>query len=148
MPVVFPEWHDRTVEDVLYLCRELLEDTTFPTVQRWRDAGGKVVGHFQVYFPEEIAHAAGALPFKVRGAPVEPMLADSHFGVVPLLYPQDLPRIGAQRQARDGVVRHPPDLRCRSQSGWGFRAERLLPLPDPVSAPERQFGACPRVSAW
>ncbi len=79
-PVVFPEWHDRTVEDVLYLCRELLEDCTFPTVKRWRDAGGKVVGHFQVYFPEEIVHAAGALPFKVRGAPVDPVLADSHFG--------------------------------------------------------------------
>jgi benzoyl-CoA reductase subunit C len=33
-----------------------------------------------VYFPEEIAHAAGALPFKVRGAPVEATRADSHFG--------------------------------------------------------------------
>ena len=42
--------------------------------------GGKVLGHFQVYFPEEIAHAAGLLPFKVRGAPLEPMQADSHFG--------------------------------------------------------------------
>jgi benzoyl-CoA reductase subunit C len=78
--VVFPEWHDQTVDEVLYLCRELLEDTEFPTVKRWREAGGKVVGHFQVYFPEEIAHAAGALPFKVRGAPVETVQSDSHFG--------------------------------------------------------------------
>ncbi|MDP7032824.1 MAG: 2-hydroxyacyl-CoA dehydratase, partial [Gemmatimonadota bacterium] len=39
-----------------------------------------MVGHFQVVFPEEIVHAAGMLPFKVRGAPVEPNLADSHFG--------------------------------------------------------------------
>jgi len=39
-----------------------------------------VVGHFQVYFPEEIAHAAGMLPLKVRGAPIEPREADSHFG--------------------------------------------------------------------
>ena len=29
-------------------------------------AGGKVVGHFQVSFPEEIVHAAGMLPFKAR----------------------------------------------------------------------------------
>jgi benzoyl-CoA reductase subunit C len=39
-----------------------------------------VVGHFQVYFPEEIAHAAGMLPVKVRGAPLDATLADSHFG--------------------------------------------------------------------
>ncbi len=62
------------------MCRELVEDPDFPTVQRWREAGGKVVGHFQVYFPEEIAHAAGMLPFKVRGAPVEARQAGAHFG--------------------------------------------------------------------
>ena len=77
---VFPEWQDKELEAALYECRELVEDITFPTVRRWREAGGKVVGHFQVYFPEEIVHAAGALPFKVRGAPVEPTQADSHFG--------------------------------------------------------------------
>ena len=77
---VFPEWRGGNVDEVLYQCRELLEDMTFPTVQRWREAGGKVVGHFQVYFPEEIVHAAGALPFKVRGAPVEPIQSDSRFG--------------------------------------------------------------------
>ncbi|HJZ10763.1 MAG TPA: 2-hydroxyacyl-CoA dehydratase, partial [Acidobacteriota bacterium] len=44
------------------------------------EAGGKVLGHFQVYFPEEIAHAAGMLPLKIRGAAIEPTHADSHFG--------------------------------------------------------------------
>jgi benzoyl-CoA reductase subunit C len=53
---------------------------TFPTVCRWRESGGKVIGHFQVYFPEEIVHAAGILPFKVRGAPIEVVQADSRFG--------------------------------------------------------------------
>ena len=77
---VFPEWHGRSLDDTLWLCRELLEDTDFPTVKRWRESGGKVVGHFQVYFPEEIAYAAGALPFRVRGAPVEPLQSDSRFG--------------------------------------------------------------------
>ncbi len=74
------QWKDKPLEDVLYMCRELVEDPDFPTVKRWRDAGGKVVGHFQVYFPEEIAHAAGMLPVKVRGAPVEPNKSDAHFG--------------------------------------------------------------------
>jgi benzoyl-CoA reductase subunit C len=79
-PQVFDEWHNQPVDEVFYLCRETLEDTDFPTVKAWRQAGGKVLGHFQVYFPEEIAHAAGMLPVKMRGAPMEPTSADSHFG--------------------------------------------------------------------
>lgn len=79
-PVTFPDWQGRPLDDVLTVCRELLEDDTYPTVRRWREAGGTVAGHFQVYFPEEIAHAAGMLPFKVRGGPVEPTQADSRFG--------------------------------------------------------------------
>jgi benzoyl-CoA reductase subunit C len=77
---VFREWRDKPLDEVLYECREMLEDTTFPTVRRWREAGGKVIGHFQVYFPEEIVHAAGLLPVKIRGAQVEAMQADSRFG--------------------------------------------------------------------
>jgi benzoyl-CoA reductase subunit C len=79
-PAVFPEWRGRDLDGVLAACTDLLEDTEFPTAKRWRAAGGRIVGHFQVYFPEEIAHAAGMLPFKMRGAPIEPKHADSHFG--------------------------------------------------------------------
>jgi benzoyl-CoA reductase subunit C len=77
---VFPEWRDQPLDGILAACRELVEDPEYPTVKRWRKAGGKVAGHFQVYFPEEIAHAAGMLPVKLRGAPVEPAQADSRFG--------------------------------------------------------------------
>lgn len=77
---VWDEWRGKSLNEVLYLCRELVEDPELPTVRRWREAGGKVLGHFQVYFPEEIAHAAGMLPVKVRGAQVEGRRADSHFG--------------------------------------------------------------------
>jgi benzoyl-CoA reductase subunit C len=77
---LFPEWRQQPLEELFYHCRELLEDVDFPTVRRWREAGGKVVGHFQVYFPEEIVHAAGMLPFKVRGASIEATQADSRFG--------------------------------------------------------------------
>ena len=74
---LFPEWRERGIDDLLYECRELLEDATLPTVSRWREAGGKVCGHFQVYFPEEIAHAAGMLPVKVRGGPLDPLQAEN-----------------------------------------------------------------------
>jgi benzoyl-CoA reductase subunit C len=77
---VFEEWRSKPLDDVLLACRELVEDPDFVTVKRWREAGGKVVGHFQVYFPEEIVHAAGMLPIKMRGAPAEPTHAESHFG--------------------------------------------------------------------
>ena len=77
---VFPEWRGRDLDGVLGACQDLVEDLSFPSVARWRDRGGRVVGHFQVYFPEEIAHAAGCLPFKVRGASIEAGQADSRFG--------------------------------------------------------------------
>ena len=78
--LIFHEWQNRSLDDAIYECRELFEDTTFPTVKRWRERGGKVVGHFQVNFPEEIVHAAGLLSFKVRGAPIETVHSDSRFG--------------------------------------------------------------------
>lgn len=76
----FENWRNKPLEQIFYECRELLEDMSFPTVRRWRESGGKVVGHFQVYFPEEIVHAAGILPFKVCGAQIEAVQADSRFG--------------------------------------------------------------------
>jgi benzoyl-CoA reductase subunit C len=59
-----------SLDAILDDCRTLAEDPEFPAVHRWLDAHpqGKVLGHFQVYFPEEIAHAAGMLPVKVLGA--------------------------------------------------------------------------------
>jgi len=78
-PLLDVPW-DEGLEPVLAYCREVVEDPDFPTVARWREGGGKVLGHFQVYFPEELAHAAGLLPVKVRGALMEREQADAHFG--------------------------------------------------------------------
>ncbi|MHC4547384.1 MAG: 2-hydroxyacyl-CoA dehydratase [Planctomycetota bacterium] len=77
---VFECWRDQPLERVLGACRELADDQTFPTVRAWREAGGKVLGHFQVYFPEELAHAAGLLPVKLHGAQIDATRAESRFG--------------------------------------------------------------------
>lgn len=77
---LMPEWGKMDLVEFLAAGRELIETADFTPVQRWRERNGKVVGHFQVYFPEEIAHAAGLLPLKVRGAPLDSRQADSHFG--------------------------------------------------------------------
>jgi benzoyl-CoA reductase subunit C len=118
---LFPGWRGGSLDDLLYQCRELLEDMSFPTVKRWRERGGRVVGHFQVYFPEEIAHAAGALPFKVRGAPVEPTRADSHFGsYLCSILKTSLELALSQRVELDLFVTHPICDAARNLAGvWG-----------------------------
>ena len=73
----FTEWEGKTLEQIFHLTRDLVEDPSYPTVAKWRENGGKVLGHFQVYFPEEIAHAAGMLPVKIRGAQSDGTEAES-----------------------------------------------------------------------
>jgi benzoyl-CoA reductase subunit C len=72
------------IEQILELTGELCADFTYPTVKRWQEQHpqGHVIGHFQVYFPEEIVHAGGMLPLKVMGAgdQIESRRADSHIG--------------------------------------------------------------------
>jgi benzoyl-CoA reductase subunit C len=83
MAVVAPGAAD-TFEAIYESCAELAGDFTYPAVRRWQEShpGGRVIGHFQVYFPEEIVHAAGMLPVKVMGAgdQLESRRADSHIG--------------------------------------------------------------------
>jgi benzoyl-CoA reductase subunit C len=118
---VFDEWRDKPLDDVLSACRELVEDPDYPTVQRWRDSGGKVVGHFQVYFPEEIAHAAGMLPIKMRGAPVEPTAAESHFGsYLCSILKTSLELVLSNRLGLDMFVSHPICDAARNLAAiWG-----------------------------
>ena len=117
----FPEWEGKPIDELLYHCRELVEDPGFPTVRRWREAGGRVLGHFQVYFPEEIAHAAGLLPFKLRGAPLEPTRADSHFGsYLCSIVKTTLETALAGHAAVDMFVTHPICDAARNLAGvWG-----------------------------
>ncbi len=121
MTTVFPEWQDKPLDEMLYQCRELLEDPTFPTVARWRAAGGKLLGHFQVYFPEELAHAAGMLPVKLRGAPLEPTRADSHFGSYLCSIVKTSLEIALNGSVRpDMFVTHPICDAARNLAGvWG-----------------------------
>ena len=71
---------DAPLEQIFAACRVLLSDTSFPTVGLWRKRGGTVLGHFQVYFPAEIAHAAGMLPLKLGCTTGRAGQMDAHFG--------------------------------------------------------------------
>ncbi|MEJ2186883.1 MAG: 2-hydroxyacyl-CoA dehydratase [Gemmatimonadota bacterium] len=137
---VFPGWQGRPLDELLAMSRELLEDTDFPTVKRWREAGGKVVGHFQVYFPEEVVHAAGLLPFKVRGAPVEPLQSDSRFGsYLCSVLKTSLELALSGRVELDMFVTHPICDAARNLAGvWGRNFDykcQILYLPQNADSP-------------
>ena len=56
-----------TVEKIVRLAEEILADPTFPTVRAWRKSGGKAVGCFPVYTPQELVHSLGLLPVAMQG---------------------------------------------------------------------------------
>jgi benzoyl-CoA reductase/2-hydroxyglutaryl-CoA dehydratase subunit BcrC/BadD/HgdB len=50
-------------------------------VKEWKAGGGKVVGYTCSYLPDEIFHAAGILPFRLRGYGAEECtIGDTYFG--------------------------------------------------------------------
>jgi benzoyl-CoA reductase subunit C len=138
--LVFPEWRGRDLDGIVHACEELVEDTSFPTVRRWRDSGGRIVGHFQVYFPEEIVHAAGLLPFKVRGAPIEPTHSDSRFGsYLCSIIKSSLELALSGRVPLDLFVTHPICDAARNLAAvWGRNVSypcQILYLPQNAASP-------------
>ena len=73
---------EEELSQIIEECRTAVEDPEYPAVHEWLEANpeGKVLGHFQVYFPEEIAHAGGMLPLKMMGFDTTVQLreADAH----------------------------------------------------------------------
>jgi benzoyl-CoA reductase subunit C len=62
---------------------ELIQDLTFPSVQRWKDEHRRAaVGYFPVYAPLELIHASGLLPVGLNGAgdQLDLQHADARFG--------------------------------------------------------------------
>ena len=141
---VFPEWQGQDLDGILRACQDLLEDTDFPTARRWREAGGKTVGHFQVYFPEEIAHAAGVLPLKIRGAPIEPKHSDSRFGsYLCSIIKTSLELALSGRIELDLFVTHPICDAARNLAAvWGRNASyacQILYLPQNAASPSARI---------
>lgn len=114
------------LDQILAQSREWAEDPSFPTVRRWREANpdGRVLGHFQVYFPEEIAHAAGWLPVKIMGAGggVEAHTADSRIGsfVCSIIRTSLELGLSGRLSFLDAFVTHPICDAARNLAGiWG-----------------------------
>lgn len=50
---------------------DLADSLTNPFIDEWKETGGKVIGFFCTYVPEEIIYAAGILPYRVRAVGCE-----------------------------------------------------------------------------
>ncbi len=60
--------HTKRWEELVEQCRALALDVQFPAVRAWKEmTGGKAVGCFPVYTPQELIAAAGALPVTLYG---------------------------------------------------------------------------------
>lgn len=111
----------KRIDEVVARCRDLLEDPEFPTVAFWRARGGKVLGHFQVYFPEEIAHACAMLPVRIRGGAADGVEASQHFGsYLCSILKTSLDLALAKKIELDLFVSHPICDGARNLAGiWG-----------------------------
>ncbi|HXY46271.1 MAG TPA: 2-hydroxyacyl-CoA dehydratase [Thermoplasmata archaeon] len=71
MVEISPDFREFTqvgsVQETVRLAQEVLADPTFPTVRAWRKAGGKAVGCFPVYTPQELVHSLGMMPVALQG---------------------------------------------------------------------------------
>ncbi len=66
-------------------------------VQKWKKQGGKVVGYACTFIPEEILHAAGLLPFRLRGVGTTSVsIGDSYFGPVNCSLPKCMLQLAGQ----------------------------------------------------
>lgn len=66
-------------------------------VQKWKEDGGRVVGYSCTFIPEEILHAAGLLPFRLRGVGTTKVsIGDSYFGPVNCSLPKCMLQLAGQ----------------------------------------------------
>ena len=66
-------------------------------VRKWREDGGKVVGYSCTFMPEEIIHAAGLLPFRLRGIGTTTLsIGDAYFGPVICSFPKCMLQLAGQ----------------------------------------------------
>jgi len=113
------------LEDLADGCLELAFDPAYPAVGEWLAArtNGKALAHFPVYFPEEIAEAAGLLPLRLMGSGnLETRQADSHIGSFVCSICRSSLELGlaGRLPSLAGFITHPICDAARNMAGiWG-----------------------------
>jgi benzoyl-CoA reductase/2-hydroxyglutaryl-CoA dehydratase subunit BcrC/BadD/HgdB len=89
---------------------EILEAATQLTnryIKKWKQDGKKIIGYPCTFVPEEIIHAAGMLPFRLRGIGARSTtFADTYFGHVICSFPKCILELVGDQQYNflDGAV--------------------------------------------
>ncbi len=66
-------------------------------IRKWKKGDNKVVGYSCTFIPEEILHAAGVLPFRLRGLGTTNLsIGDSYFGPVNCSFPKCMLQLAGQ----------------------------------------------------
>lgn len=66
-------------------------------VEEWKGAGKKVIGYPCTFVPDEIIHAAGMMPFRLRGITTTSLsIGDTYFGPVICSYPKCILQLAGQ----------------------------------------------------
>jgi benzoyl-CoA reductase subunit C len=86
---------------------EIARTISNPHVAKWKDAGGKVIGYPCTFIPDEIIHAAGMMPFRLRGVGTTSLsIGDTYFGPVICSFPKCILQLAGQGEYNflDGAV--------------------------------------------
>ena len=75
-------------------------------IAQWKKEGGKVFGYMCTNFPEELIYAAGILPVRLVGKPIDIIEANEHFSIYMCHYARSLLELGLMGEyaCLDGIV--------------------------------------------
>jgi benzoyl-CoA reductase subunit C len=136
--------HERELELVLERCHAAANETAAPAADTLPDGFTGTLGHFPVYFPEEIAHAAGLLPINVLGGGnrLEMKHADARMGSFVCSICRSTTELGLNGAlaGMTGFVTHPICDAAKHLAGIWARnlpdqVSQILYLPQNVNTP-------------
>lgn len=87
--------------------REAARALYHPLVRKWKEAGKTVIGYPCTFVPEEIIHAAGMLPYRMRGIGTTSLsIGDTYFGPVICSLPKCMLQLAGEHAYGflDGVI--------------------------------------------
>jgi len=105
---------------------------TNPYIERWKERGGKIIGYYCTYVPEEIIHAAGMLPYRMRATgSTSSELGDAYASTTTCTFCRHAldQAMKGEYSFLDGLVTlHSCDHVARTFDAWRYGK---VPLPDP-----------------
>lgn len=139
-----PYDHEIELSNVLERCNAAARETAIPSQDELPEGFSGTLGHFPVYFPEEIAHAAGLLPVNILGGgnKLEMKHADARMGSFVCSICRSTTELGLNGtlQGLTGFVTHPICDAAKHLAGIWSRnlpdqLAQILYLPQNVNTP-------------